>query len=1010
MASYGGVALQASSIFGSNAISSSILEGTTDLLENSTKTISSGVKNLSDLLAGKKKSVVSVINERLQVVEKNIQKTGDFFKALGGIPGVKKLSKNISNLVSNYGQTTATKHFGVLGSVYDFYKSYRNTKGGNPVSQNRKFSRLGGMIEGYKNSNSKWGMAGKIYDSIRGGLKGTPISTPSVAPTTINDVAKAGKTNGAWGMIKGAASGIGKFAKGIPLLGAGLTALSLGDAISSGDKKEIGGSLGGIIGGTVGLLGGPLGSIAGAFVGDWIGEHIGGFFEESNENIDDHFKDLDKYNKKQEKKEEKSFGTIVTEVIEGITDKVSDFFEGIKLFFYDALSNLPIGGDYFKGKAAEIRARQNANSGGAPAGSSSGSSGNSNRQRNLTPDVLDPNNLGSLAAKYESQGNSALAKDFGERGAGVSFGKYQIATAGTRAKFLQHLEAKGGEAAEIAAQLRSAGFEHASGNNSAAIGVWKNLAAQGKIQQYEESFGRDFYYGTAFNGIQSQAAKDMISKSPTLQKALFSYALQGQHGAYKGINRDFKEGMTEKDLLELMYNDRLQRAERNKDNERTGAIKGLRRRLGTGADSERNLALQMLEREKSGQNGTGIGGTSNSNLVNAARNVLATSNKEHGYSLQPGNNRGQYGNYDCTGFVMESLKRGSFPPDLVKDLSKTNANGWPNVLKRWGFEEIQYNKRDTSNLQEGDILHKFGSEHGHVEMYAGNGNIIGAHNSKKGISEISALNGANFSTAWRPPKWMQEQQQKLLAEQKAKELQQNQETQVQQALKQETEKSLNQGGQPVQVAQNRQAEIDAKVNAKLKKEGINIKGELGADSDASAFNITKRAYRQQLYEAAEQGKDLNSDEFKPPIRRLRDDLTFVSAEKENEDFSEEFKKIVDFENQLKEKQTAALETQKAKGAFNKYGNQEAKPLEKPTDVAVNKEQAPIQNPVQQPQQQAQAPTPQPQVAQAPASTPQTASVPSDTGVISSNATNDPFNVNDWATQAFRIDPLTPVCA
>lgn len=69
-----------------------------------------------------------------------------------------------------------------------------------------------------------------------------------------------------------------KFGKGIPLLGAGLSALSLMDW----DKKsteEKGGSVGSIAGGTagavVGSLLGPVGTIVGGVVGSWAGEKLG---------------------------------------------------------------------------------------------------------------------------------------------------------------------------------------------------------------------------------------------------------------------------------------------------------------------------------------------------------------------------------------------------------------------------------------------------------------------------------------------------------------------------------------------------------------------------------------------------------------------------------------------------------------------------------------------------------------------------------------------------------------
>lgn len=849
------------------------------------------------------------------------------------------------------------------------------------------------------------GDAASVYDTVRGNKKGTALSSPK---------------GGLGKVLNGGSKLLGGLSKGatraIPIAGAALGALSIGSAVASGDSKEIGSSIGGtggaIVGGVLGSVLGPAGTVAGAalggMIGDWIGEAVGGFFEETNEKVDDNFNDLNKYNKKQEKEDKITFDSIVSNVTDSVKNawdsavtKISNFFDSIKLFFYDILSKVPFIGDYFKGKADVIRTAQSANVGGSPAGGGGAYSASTS----ITPDLKDPNNIGSLAAKYESQGSSRLAADIGD-GAGVSFGKYQIATSGTRGQFLKYLDKQGVEGAEIAAQLRNAGFETASGKGHQSIDVWKNLVDQGKIQKFEEGFGRDFYYGTAFNGIKSQSAKDMINKSPTLQKALFSMALQGQHGAYKGINEGFKEGMNEEDLLRVMYNNRLQRAENNKNNERKGLINGLRNRLSFDrSGSEANLALNMLRQERSGggnvaQNGTNL--SPNTDLVSAARNVLETSSRQ--YKLGA---KGQGGKYDCTGFVNEALRRGQFPPELVKDLSKVPANSWGRVLEKWGFEKVAFNKKDSSNLVEGDILWKSGAEHGHVEMYAGNNKAIGAHSTDSGISERDLSKGVNFTYAYRAPEWMRKNNQNAQAVAQNNN-QGDQSVPVAQNI-QPVAQNNNQGGQPVPVAQNdvkrgplrgdatellkyldeldkeqnkggqplSQKDIDAKVNAKLKEQGVGINTELGAEGDGSVFNVSQRMYRQRLYEAVEQGKDLNSEEFDAPKRRSRSDLMFF----ETGDGDEDFDKLVAFEKKLKEKQAAALEPPKPA----------------------------IQNPATAPKPEQQAPQmasshtqPKPATpAPAPAST---APQPSE------NGGSDPFMPTDYSLQAYRIDPLSPVGA
>ena len=70
-----------------------------------------------------------------------------------------------------------------------------------------------------------------------------------------------------------------KFGKGLPVVGALLTAMSF----SRWDKKNtqekgqtVGSAVGGLAGGALGTLFGPVGTIVGAGVGSWIGEKLGG--------------------------------------------------------------------------------------------------------------------------------------------------------------------------------------------------------------------------------------------------------------------------------------------------------------------------------------------------------------------------------------------------------------------------------------------------------------------------------------------------------------------------------------------------------------------------------------------------------------------------------------------------------------------------------------------------------------------------------------------------------------
>lgn len=96
-----------------------------------------------------------------------------------------------------------------------------------------------------------------------------------------------GKLIGAGGGILGGllgkgAKGLGKilkFGKGLPVVGALLTAMSFADWDKKTTKEKgstVGSTAGGILGGAVGSLLGPVGTIAGAAIGSWIGDKLGG--------------------------------------------------------------------------------------------------------------------------------------------------------------------------------------------------------------------------------------------------------------------------------------------------------------------------------------------------------------------------------------------------------------------------------------------------------------------------------------------------------------------------------------------------------------------------------------------------------------------------------------------------------------------------------------------------------------------------------------------------------------
>lgn len=80
------------------------------------------------------------------------------------------------------------------------------------------------------------------------------------------------------GLGKGLAK-ILKFGKGLPVIGALLTAMSFSDWGTKSTKEKggtVGSAVGGVAGGAIGSIFGPVGTIAGAAIGSWVGEKLGG--------------------------------------------------------------------------------------------------------------------------------------------------------------------------------------------------------------------------------------------------------------------------------------------------------------------------------------------------------------------------------------------------------------------------------------------------------------------------------------------------------------------------------------------------------------------------------------------------------------------------------------------------------------------------------------------------------------------------------------------------------------
>jgi murein DD-endopeptidase MepM/ murein hydrolase activator NlpD len=161
--------------------------------------------------------------------------------------------------------------------------------------------------------------------------------------------------------------------------------------------------------------------------------------------------------------------------------------------------------------------------------------------------------LGSLAQKYESGAAGSMAVGVDKVG-GTSYGKYQIASkVGAMDDFLKMLDKTNPEAA---ARLRGAGPADA-GTGGKFAQEWKALAKSGALGDAESQFAMEKIYKPAMGGLKDQGLKKMIEGNKGLQEMFHSTAIQHGAGGGAGIlNKVFKQGMSQEDLVKAVYAER----------------------------------------------------------------------------------------------------------------------------------------------------------------------------------------------------------------------------------------------------------------------------------------------------------------------------------------------------------------------------------------------------------------------------------------------------------------------
>lgn len=147
------------------------------------------------------------------------------------------------------------------------------------------------------------------------------------------------------------------------------------------------------------------------------------------------------------------------------------------------------------------------------------------------------NDLGSLAAKFES-GEEGIAAIGYDRKGGTSYGKYQISSrAGTMSSFISYLN---DQAPDLAKRLAAAGPANTGGRRGKMPQVWRQIAAEDpqRFERLQSEFIRTSHFEPAIQGIAESTGLSFSKMPKALQEVLFSTAVQhGPAGAVRIVTR-----------------------------------------------------------------------------------------------------------------------------------------------------------------------------------------------------------------------------------------------------------------------------------------------------------------------------------------------------------------------------------------------------------------------------------------------------------------------------------------
>ncbi len=165
------------------------------------------------------------------------------------------------------------------------------------------------------------------------------------------------------------------------------------------------------------------------------------------------------------------------------------------------------------------------------------------------PDCKGPPELGTLSARYESNGDPGTVSTGNGDIGGVSYGSYQMSTAsGSAGQFVS-----GSPYANDFAGLQP--------GTSAFSDKWREIAGRDPagFQAAQHEYIKENYYDVQSNRLQQDLGLDPNKHSNALQQVIWSTSVQ--HGAYSSIVEDALAGrdvskLSEADMINAIYAER----------------------------------------------------------------------------------------------------------------------------------------------------------------------------------------------------------------------------------------------------------------------------------------------------------------------------------------------------------------------------------------------------------------------------------------------------------------------